>query len=274
VPRGAPILIQPPPELGAVAFATLTSGDGAPLVTRNAITTAPSFRTFVRAYRNDAARSGSLQAFFAAAPSPGDNLPQLPRSIAEVAIASRSYADATVERHATRAQFVARSGSFAIVHFAGHVVVNPARPLFSALVFENGELLYAHELDERSFAKARLVVLSSCDTGRSPRPTMSVANALLSQSVPSVVYTLWPVADDVAEAFSIALHRAIAAGHTRAEAVRIAQLELKNRWPTDAGAWAAFALAGAPGALTSGFSTPSRDSKLQTNGSLQRKSND
>ncbi|HEX8152739.1 MAG TPA: CHAT domain-containing protein, partial [Thermoanaerobaculia bacterium] len=230
-------------------FAVLTSLDREPLATRNAVTTAPSLRTFARAYRNDGARRGSSAALFAAAPLPGGNLPPLPQSVSEVAIASRSYADATIERHATRAQFLARSGSCAVVHFAGHVVVHAERPLFSALVFENGELLYAHELDGRSFAKARLVVLSGCDSGRTPRPTMSVANALLSQSVPSVVYTLWPVGDDVAEAFSIALHRAIAAGHTRADAVRVAQLALKQKWPNDVEAWAAFALAGAPGAL-------------------------
>ena len=249
VPRGATILIQPPPELDAVPFSKLRTRRAELLVRRNPIATAPSFSTFARAKYNDTARAGAVSAFFAAAPTPGGDFVPLPRSVSEVIRASRSYAGAEVETHATRAQFLSRAASFRVVHFAGHVVVNAARPLFSALVLENSDRLYVHELDERSFASARLVVLSGCETGRSPRPTMSVANALLSQGVPSVVYTLWPVADESAERFGIAFHRAIAAGRTRAEAVQDAQLTLIGQGSEDTGVWAAFALAGAPGLL-------------------------
>jgi CHAT domain-containing protein len=77
---------------------------------------------------------------------------------------------------------------------------------------------------------------------------MSVANALLSQSVPSVVYTFRAVDDSVAEAFALELHRALNSGKSRAEAVRDAQLSLMRNHPDDS-AWAAFALAGAPGPL-------------------------
>ncbi|MEO8382072.1 MAG: CHAT domain-containing protein [Acidobacteriota bacterium] len=249
VPRGTTLLIQPPAELESVAYSMLRTGAGERLVMRNALATAPSFRAFVRAMRTDRTRAAPLSAFFAAAPVPGGDLDALPLAKQEVERASRSYANVQTAPHASRTLFLARSPSFAIVHFAGHVLVNAARPLFSALAFESGELLYVHELDERSFASARLVVLSACDTGRSPRPTMSVANALLSQNVPSVVYTLWPVADEVAEAFAVPFHEAIARGKTRADAVRDAQLSLMQQWPNEPGAWAAFAIAGAPGPL-------------------------
>jgi len=249
IPRGATLLIQPPAELEAVPFSMLKTRAGERLIMRDSLATAPSLRAFARASLVDGMRAGSVSAFFAAAPAPGGNLDPLPLAVGEVNRASRLYARALAEIHATRATFLNRSPSFPIVHFAGHVVVNAARPLFSALVFENGEMLYVHELDERSFANARLIVLSACDTGRSPRPTMSVANALLSQNVPSVVYTLWPVSDDAAEEFAIAFHRAIVTGKTRADAVRDAQLSLMLRRPNETGAWAAFALAGTPGSL-------------------------
>lgn len=256
VPRDATLWIQPPAELQAVPFPMLKTKDGELLLVRNGVATAPSLRAFVRAIRLDGERSGEASAFFAAAPRPGRGRDALPLAVSEVTRASGFYYRATVETHATRARFLEHCPTFSVVHFAGHVVVNDQQPLLSALVFEadtgnaDSDLLLMHELDERSFAKARMVVLSGCETGRAPRPTMSLANALLSQSVPSVVYTSWPVADEAAEEFAIAFHRAIAAGHSRAEAVREAGLSLWRANPDLPEKWAAFALAGAPGPLT------------------------
>ncbi len=249
VPRGATLLLLPAAELEAVPFAMLETAGGERLVQRNATATVPKLRAFAQAVKQDAARAGEVTAFFAAAASAGGDLAPLPRAIPEVTNASARYPRAAVEPHATRARFLAESPLHSIVHFAGHIVVDPMRPLFSALVFDGGELLYVHELDERSFAKARLIVLSACDSGRSPRPAMSIANALLSQNVPSVVYTYRAVDDQVAEAFALELHRALSSGKTRAEAVNEAQRSLMRTRPDDASAWAAFALAGVAGAV-------------------------
>lgn len=248
-PRGATLLLQPAAELESVPFAMLETRDGERLVERNATATVPNVRAFAHAANQDAARAGVVSAFFAAAAAPGGNLAPLPRAIPEVTNASVRYTERAVEPHATRARFLAKSAGYSIVHFAGHIVVDPVRPLFSALVFDGGDLLYVHQLDERAFAKARLIVLSACDSGRTPRPVMSVANALLSQNVPSIVYTFRAVDDGVAEAFALELHRALNDGKSRAEAVREAQLSLMRNHPDDPAAWAAFALAGAPGPL-------------------------
>ena len=244
IPKAATLLIQPPAELPGMAFSILTTRSGEPFLARNPVTTAPSFSAFLRALREDRTRDAPAAAFFAAAPAPGGDLPSLPLTMTEVALASRVYPAAKVEPRATRAQFLASSADAGTVHFAGHIVVDEAQPLFSALVFQNGERLYVHELNTTSFRDARLVVLSGCDSGRSPRPTMSVANALLRLGVPSVVYTLWPVTDEAAEVFSVAFHEAVHEGIARAEAVRRAQLAVMKKWPNDRSAWGAFALAG------------------------------
>jgi tetratricopeptide (TPR) repeat protein len=252
--RDATLLIQQPPELDAVPFSLLRTRGGERLLQRNALATAPSLHAFVRASQKDIEKSESQGAFFAAAPSPGGNRPYLPAAGPEVTRASPFHAGAAVDVDATRERFLERAPSYAIVHFAGHVIVNNEQPLMSALVFDPGanestQLLHMHELAARTFRNARLVVLSACETGRAPRPTMSIANALLSQSVPSVVYTSWPVEDDAAEDFAVAFHRAISNGSTRAEAVREASLSLFQADPNRADAWAAFALAGEPGAI-------------------------
>jgi CHAT domain-containing protein len=75
---------------------------------------------------------------------------------------------------------------------------------------------------------------------------MSLAHALLSQGVPSVVHTLWRVDDEAAEAFAVEFHRALTAGRSRAGAVRDATCALFTRFPERPDWWGAYALAGAP----------------------------
>ena len=231
--------------------------EGETLLARNPLTTMPSLQAFVRAVALDERRAvGGVSAFLAAASHPGTGRTSLPMTESEVTRASRFYEHAEVDLHTTRASFLRRSPAFSVLHFAGHALINDEHPLRSALVFEpsreesGSALLSMYDLDERSFARARLVVLSGCETGRSPRPTMSLAGALLSQGVPSVVYTLWPVNDEAAEEFAVAFHRAVATGSGRAEAVREAQLSMLRGHPDQPGWWAAFALAGAPGPIT------------------------
>jgi tetratricopeptide (TPR) repeat protein len=247
VPRETTLLIQPPGEFQGVPFAMLRTRGNELLLTRNAIATMPTFRAFLRAEASDALRAGATGAYFAAAPRPGGDLEPLPLAEREVTRAARFYPGATVDRAATRASFLAHSSSFGFVHFAGHVLVNEQQPLLSAFAFQNSELLYVHELDAHAFANARLVVLSACETGRAPRPTMSVANALLNQNVPSVVYTLWPVSDAASQTFAVELHRVLASGLSRPDAVRAAQRTLMAHNPEGSDAWAAFAVAGAVG---------------------------
>ncbi len=249
VARGATLLIQPLAETQGIPFSMLETAKGESLLARNAIATAPSLQAFLRAGANDAQRDSDSSAFFAAAPSPGGTLDPLPEARREVMLAARSYRGAVVDPEATRAQFLEQSPRFSIVHFAGHVLVNDQQPLRSALVFNDSQLLYLHELTAEAFGRARLVVLANCETGRAPRPTISVANAFLSQGVPSVVYTFWPVTDDASSAFAVAFHRAIAEGYTRSGAVRAASLALRRNHPRQPDIWAAFALAGTPGSL-------------------------
>lgn len=249
VPRGATLWLQRPVELQAVPFAMLKTRDGELLLSRNPLTNGPGFEALVRAYRLDATRAGEANALFAAVPRPPGDLQPLPMTTAEVRRASRFYEKAQIDQSATRRIFVESLLPYTIAHFAGHVLVNDAQPLLSALAFSDG-LLYVHELDRRALSGIRLMVLSGCDSGRTPKPVMSVANALLSQGVPSVVYTVWPVDDAIAADFSVAFHRAIALGKSRAESLQSAALWIQQRNPNQPSAWAAFQLAGAPGPIT------------------------
>ncbi|HEX2120812.1 MAG TPA: CHAT domain-containing protein, partial [Thermoanaerobaculia bacterium] len=189
-PRHSTLLLQQPPDLPALPFAMLRTRTGERVLERNAVTTAPSLLDFARAARHDDQKGAWSAAFFAAAAQPGGGRSPLPAAISEVTRASRAHFDSVVDTDATRARFLARAPAFSVVHFAGHVVVNDEQPLMSALVFNPGtssesQMLHMHELTANVFSRARLVVLAACETGRTPRPTMSIANALLSQGIPS-----------------------------------------------------------------------------------------
>jgi tetratricopeptide (TPR) repeat protein len=244
--RGATLIFVPPAELGAVPFAFL-SQDGQPLIERNAIAVATNLRVFVDAAASDRTRTAPLSALFVAAAQPASSFPPLPLAAREAADAAQNYANHQVIARGTRENFLAAASRYSLIHFAGHALVDEQQPLRSALVF-NDEMLYVHELSASSFARARMIVLSACSTGREPRPTMSIATALLRQEVPSVVYTLWAVSDEAAAAFARPFHRSLARGRTRAEAVRDAQLEMLHRGDPPV-AWAAFQIAGAPGPM-------------------------
>jgi tetratricopeptide (TPR) repeat protein len=248
VPRGATLWLQRPVELPAVPFAMLKTRGGEPLLSRNPLTIAPGFAAFVAAQRLDARRDGAVTALFAAAPRP-PGLPPLPMTVREVTRAARFYDTPRLEKAVSRRTFLERALPYAVAHFAGHVLVNDEQPLLSALAFQDG-LLYMHELDRDTFSNVRLVVLSGCDSGRTPKPAMSLANALLRQGVPSVVYTIWPIDDSIAAEFAISFHREIALGKSRAESLQHAALSIRQRHPDRPSAWAAFQVAGAPGPIT------------------------
>jgi CHAT domain-containing protein len=158
-----------------------------------------------------------------------------------------------------------------VLHFATHGYLDDRSPLDSALVLtipadlsagrENG-LLQVWEIFESVRLDADLVVLSACDSalGRelSGEGLIGLTRAFQYAGARSVVASLWSVADQVTGELMARFHRHYAAGLSKDEALRQAQIEL-IREPvrittangqtveTDASApffWAAFQLFG------------------------------
>ncbi|MFY9554265.1 MAG: CHAT domain-containing protein, partial [Blastocatellia bacterium] len=127
-----------------------------------------------------------------------------------------------------------------VIHFAVHSVVDERSPLQSKLLLtkepavgaqsSNG-VLEAQEVYKLNLARARVVLLSACQTGvdryYKGEGMISFARPFLSKSVPLVVVSLWPVDTDATEKLMSNLHK-----HRKndkvstAEALRLAQLEM------------------------------------------------
>ena len=152
-----------------------------------------------------------------------------------------------------------------VVHIAAHHVVNERSNLLSGLLLageragaaaapeaEADGILRARDIYGLRLSRARLVVLSACQTGieRAYRGEGSVglARAFISAGVPLVVSSLWPVDSDLTAELMIRFHRLRReAPVSTAEALRRAQSEMmrapeeRYRRPQ---AWAAFVTVG------------------------------
>src|SRR5439155_9508849 len=98
--------------------------------------------------------------------------------------------------------------------------------------------------------RADLAVLSGCQsagaTTLAGEGALGLASAFLCSGTRSVVATLWPIEDRVAQRFMTEFYAAIARGRTVAGAVGEAQRALRGRSDTaNARDWAAFVAAGA-----------------------------
>ena len=135
------------------------------------------------------------------------------------------------------------------LHIAGHSRVDDLYPWRSGLVLAGGDsLLTASEIADRRL-RARLVVLSSCESAggaeRLGEGVAGLATAFLAARVPAIVATLWPVDDAATADFMARFYDGLAAGRTAADAMRRAQMALRGRaggghpyW------WAGFVLVG------------------------------
>lgn len=197
----------------------------------------------------------------------------LPYSRREVESIAAAYPEARLylgeEATEERAKAVGRD--VRVLHFATHAYLNDRTPLDSALVLtipeglpagrDNG-LLQVWEIFESVRLDADLVVLSACESalGRelSGEGLIGLTRAFQYAGARSVVATLWDVADQTTAELMARFYRHLAAGLSKDEALRAAQIELIRQpvrittasgqaLETDASApffWAAFQLFG------------------------------
>jgi len=100
--------------------------------------------------------------------------------------------------------FKSTAGKYSIIHLAMHTVVNDESPMNSAMIFAhesdsiNDGLLHTYEVYGIPL-RAKMVVLSSCNTGTGPLSSgegiLSLARGFLYSGSQSVVMSLWQIED-------------------------------------------------------------------------------
>jgi CHAT domain-containing protein len=172
-------------------------------------------------------------------------LVQLPHAEAEVKALGELFGDRGVARYgesATRKELVAQLGApgapsrFGFLHLATHGILDSRSPVDSWLALDGKNRLAARELPRLLEGRdLSLVTLSACETGRGEdKPgtdVMSLADFVNGARVPSVVVTLWEVADEATKVLMVRFYETLLnqPALDKAAALRAAQLSLLAR---------------------------------------------
>jgi CHAT domain-containing protein len=186
---------------------------------------------------------------------------RLPHVVEEArAIATLMHGRAYVEDDATLSRIQDMAAQCHILHLAAHGDFRPDNPLFSGLALADGWLTTLDIFNLR--LSASLVTLSACQTGRSVvgggDELLGLMRAFLSAGAASLALSLWAVEDRSTAQLMETFYRQLAEGHTKAAALRSAQLQFILGQHDEAATaalythpyfWAPFFLVGDAGAL-------------------------
>ncbi|MFI6737053.1 CHAT domain-containing protein [Nonomuraea sp. NPDC050451] len=227
------LVIIPYGVLAYLPFAML--GGEQSLVERVDVSYAPSAAILDQLLRRTPAPLRNMMIM--ANPHPDDDELALPYSEDESRrIAALLDADTATGQAVTTAAFRAALTTHDVVHLACHAWFDPHEPRDSGLLLAEpgdprrpGRVTVAELNDHR--ARARLVVLSGCQTGLAdltPGGELDgLVRAFLTAGVPSVVASLWRVDDRVTADLMLGLYGALSDGLDVAAALRRAQLAVR-----------------------------------------------
>lgn len=152
--------------------------------------------------------------------------------------------------------------TYQVLHLAMHAFANDEAPLYSGLVFSQGNetteedkqdpandgILYAHELYNLSLT-AEMAVLSACNTGigklAKGEGILSLARAFKYAGVPNTVMSLWQAEDHATSEIMSSFYILLRKGLPKHEALRQAKMTyLEQNKKTHPFYWATFVLYG------------------------------
>ena len=153
-------------------------------------------------------------------------------------VAGISNGDLYLNDQARESVFKSVAGNYNIIHLAMHTFLNDQHPMNSAMIFsqvnDNPEdgLLYTYEVYGIPL-KARMVVLSSCNTGTGVLSTgegiLSLARGFLYSGSQSVVMSMWEIEDKSGTEIISRFYRNLKKGNTKSTALRKSRsVYLKN----------------------------------------------
>jgi CHAT domain-containing protein len=177
-----------------------------------------------------------------------EGLPVLPGTLDETAAIQKLYPHAIL---VTGPAFTHQVAVKALlehqeVHFATHGLFEEKAPLFSALITAPApgqpSRLSLFEVMDLNL-KARLVILSGCETDRGQLTggdeIEGLTRTFLQAGADNVVSSLWSVSDESTALLMQSLHAHLRAGESTPLALRHAELQVRRKFPQPF-YWAAF----------------------------------
>jgi CHAT domain-containing protein len=251
------LCVIPDKTLHQLAFASLVSRSGKYLIEDYALSFAPSLSVMVTATENAQTKEQVVNESLLSIGNPdfnreeNPNLADLRGAETEARMIAERYQNPLLfmNGEATKENFLTNFTKVEVVHFAGHFQANRQTPGNSKLLFAGSDLRTS-ELSAYKLPKAKLVLLSACETGferyNKSEGAIGIARTLLALGSPLVVASQWKVDSEPTKDLMIAFHRNRKQYRmTSAESLRRAQLEILSAAGTKAPFyWAAFSLFG------------------------------
>lgn len=249
------LIVVPHSVLHYLPFCALQDNRGEYLIEKITLSQAPSSTVlgFCLEKQKDSKAGAQKSVVAFGNPDLGDESYNLPFAEKEVLSLQRNYEDIIyfIGEQATE-QAVRNSVSGKdIIHFSCHATYEPATPLFSSLLLrgEDGSVsrLEAREIFGLNLS-AELVMLSACKTGMGTvskgDEIVGMNRSFLYAGTPAIISTLWSV-DDLATAVAVKrFYRYLSSGYSKAKALQMAQLIVKEMVNAHPAAWASFKLTG------------------------------
>jgi len=141
-----------------------------------------------------------------------------------------------INENATEANFKKYASDYNVLHLAMHTMMRDDDPLYSMLAFTNVDnqdgtednKLFAYEIYNMKL-NAQMAVLSSCNSGFGKmlkgEGMMSLARGFMYAGCPSIIMTLWQVADKSSSELMTSFYRYLKRGKSKQEAMRLAKLD-------------------------------------------------
>jgi CHAT domain-containing protein len=161
-------------------------------------------------------------------------LPDLPYARQEAEYVSKITHGKLFENEAAKESvFKSESGRYDIIHLAMHTIINDVDPMRSTLIFSRGSdslddgYLKTYEVYSIPL-KAKMVVLSSCNTGSghldSGEGIMSLARGFIFSGSQSVVMSMWEIEDRSGTEIVKMFYKNLKSGNSKSKALRRARI--------------------------------------------------
>src|SRR6185437_9739715 len=229
-------------------FAALQNGDKY-LIDHYSIRLIPSAGALAYLKSDHPAKAGRLLAL--GNPDLGEARYDLPNAQIEATKVAALFPDsrALVRAEASKSAIKELGNGFAILHFATHGKFDANAPLSSGLYLSKGTesdgVLTVGDLYDLRW-DVDLVTLSACETGlgkvANGDDVIGLTRGFLYAGARSIVASLWEVDDAATEELMLDFYRHLD-GQDKREALRLAQVETRQRYP-EPWFWAAFNIVG------------------------------
>lgn len=236
----AVVTIIPHGPLFTLPFSALLAPDGSYLVEKHTICYTPAIGV-LRATQKLAADMASSQHKLLALGNPITQqiaflgaLPYAEKEVKEIAqIYGQDKSVVKIGGDATKPVFESLCPKFSDIHLATHGLIDENQPMQSGLVLAptpaDDGMLYVKDIIGLKDFKARLVVLSACQTGRGQLRwgdgVIGLSRAFIIAGTPSVVVSQWNV-DDVMTKYQMThFYKQYLTGEDKAKCLRSAQIE-------------------------------------------------